>query len=212
MLAAALLCLAALPSLALASARLQPAAGPIAVQWPSAPVGWQGPLPARSSDWTPRFENASLVSAQYYLDAHGQAVEVFEAAYREQRQGAKLLGYGNSLLGSENAWRALEQQVEDGAGGAWAQMTVVDAQGRRALIWSRYQVGDHAFVRPRLAQLWYGVAALARPVVSSVTALRARCLPGCAAAHQRLIELAARLPPVARFDDASSSARQGEFP
>jgi EpsI family protein len=197
---AALFVLAVLPALLYASEPRRTPKQPIGIVWPPAPVGWQGPAAVADSAWQPIFANAGDLSRQHYIGRDGQPIEVFIAAYSQQHQGAKLLNYGNSVLGAEGAFQLLDEQVVQTAGGKWDQAMVMDSGGLSALVWSRYDVGGRAFVRPRWGQLWYGVATLSRPVLSSVTALRAVCRPDCDAARQRLSSVAAYIAPKAQFE------------
>ena len=190
-----LFCLGALPAFGYANDELRPVDGAISVNWPAAPQGWNGPISVAASDWQPRYQNASLSSQQVYLDPRGLPVEVFVVAYRKQQQGAKLLAYRNSLSESDGRLLPLEEQIMSSATGPWRQNTVVDASGQRSIIWSRYYIGARAFVRPRLAQLWYGVAAMTTPVLSSLTALRVVCQPDCASAQERLASASVQLQP-----------------
>jgi len=194
-----LACLGLLPLLAYGTdvARGQPTRG-IEIDWPTARGEWNGPQRVRSSRWTPEFQNATTISRRRYLDASGETVELFVVAYRTQDQHAKLLGYGNSLLGSE-APRLLDQRTVVGATGTWRQMTLVDSTGGESLLWSRYRIGDRSFVWSRASQLWYGIASLTTQPVSSLVAIRSACQPGCPAAAARLAQAAANLQPSLRL-------------
>jgi EpsI family protein len=194
--AATLACLGILPALAYGTdaSALNSHAAPV-IRWPGAPAGWSGPQPAPAGDWAPLFARADAQGLRRYLDGHRQPIDVFAVAYRTQTQQAKLLGYGNTLLGSESRSVPRAERIVEVPTGAWREILVIDPDGRRALIWSRYRIGDRIFVHARLAQLWYGVAGLAFRPVSSLMALRAFCVPDCAVAHERL-SAAAELEPV----------------
>lgn len=195
-----LFCLCVVPVFGYATDSLRGVSDAIRIDWPPAPAGWRGPVPVTISEWQPSFENATLLSHQQYLDTRGQPVEVFVAAYRVQHQGAKLLAYRNTLFEKDGRLRSVQEGIIDSAAGPWREDTVVDASGQRSIIWSRYHVGVHAFVHPELAQLWYGVAAVASPALSSLTALRALCGTDCTAARQQLASAAAQLQPELRFE------------
>lgn len=194
----ALVGLAVLPAAVYATEPLRAATRPIEIVWSTAPVGWQGPAAVGDERWKPQFDNASMVARRLYAERDGLPIEVFIAAYARQQQGAKLLSYGNSLLGAEG--ELLDEHIVQTPAGPWDQTTVQGGGGARSLIWSRYEIGGHAFVRPRWGQLWYGVATLAGPLLSSVTALRTLCQPQCDAAHERLLSVAAQLQPTAQFE------------
>jgi exosortase len=204
-----LLCLAVLPTLSYAMAYSQSGApAEVVIDWRAPPAGWRGPLPVLWSEWAPVYENASAKGQQRYLDEAGQPVEVFTAAYRDQRQGAKLLGYFNSLLGANGRLNFAGEGIVSSPAGGWRETTAVDTAGTPSLIWSRYRIGSRLFVDPRLSQLWYGIAALASRPVSSLTALRAVCRPDCAAARIRLTTAAVELRPTLRL----IARKPGELP
>jgi len=172
-----------------------PASPTVAIEWPTAPPGWEGPAEAYVTAWRPVFRHASGQSLRQYTSARGTTVQVFAVVYREQTQHAKLLGYWNRLLGAGRALRRGPLRIVDSPSGRWRQMQVTDAAGLRSLIWSRYRIGARTFVAPRLAQFWYGLVALIDPPLSSLRALRAACLPDCAAAQRRLAAAARALRP-----------------
>ncbi len=197
---AALLVLSILPGLLYASEPLRIPKQAVGIVWPSAPAGWMGPVAVADSAWQPIFARASVVSRRQYVAQDQQPVEIYIAAYGRQQQGAKLLNYGNSVLGAEGAVRLLDERIVPTRDGQWDQVTIEESAGATALLWSRYDIGGRDYVQPRWGQLWYGVAALSRPVLSSVIALRAACVPDCGAAHQRLSDAAATLRPRAQFE------------
>ncbi len=167
----------------------------VGIDWPTAPAGWSGPRPVRGGTWHPYFlrpDGESLVS---YTSADGERVEAFSVAYRAQTQNAKLLSYWNHLLGDKGRLRSKSVRIVSSPSGHWRQTLAVDPAGTRSLIWVRYRVGNRFFVRPRVSQLWYGLAALAGRPLYSLTALRTDCLPDCDAARSRLSADAMDLQP-----------------
>jgi exosortase len=191
--------LAAMPALAygmdLTHSRADTA---LAVQWPVAPASWTGPTGTAVSKWQPHFVDSSGQSLTRYADPAGRAVEAFAVAYRVQTQRAKLLGYWNDLLGHPEQMRQQSLRVVASPVGAWQEIVALDSDGSRSLIWTRYRIGSQVFVQPRMSQLWYGLAAIVKPPVSSLTALRTACLPDCNAARTRLSAAAAWLQPALR--------------
>jgi exosortase len=169
----------------------------VAIQWPAAPAGWSGPA-AAGAEWKPYFVHPSGESLTRYTDPAGAPVEAFSVAYRVQTQRAKLLGYWNHLLGRAKGLRQQPVRVLDSPGGPWREMLVIDSAGSRSLLWIRYRVGERLFVKPRASQLWYGLEAIVKPPVSSLTALRTPCLPDCKAARARLSGAAPWLRPALR--------------
>ncbi len=172
---------------------------PVTIHWPTAPQGWKGPHSAGISEWHPRFIHPSGASLRAYTDADGRSVEVFAVGYRVQTQSGKLLGYHNNLLSGTPALRSVATRIVTSSTGRWRQTLAVDpATGVRSVIWSRYRIGSHLFVDPRLSQLWYGLKALAHPPLSSLIALRAVCASDCRAAEARVSTAAAKLRPTLR--------------
>lgn len=194
---AALAVLAAMPMLAYGiDWSSTTASAPIEVRWPAAPAGWSGPSAAGRHEWKPHFVNSSGESLTLYTAPDAQPVEAFAVAYRVQTQRAKLLGYWNHLLGRRaRGMRSQSTRVVDLPQGRWQQIIASDSSGSRSVIWMRYRIGNRLFVEPRLSQFWYGFAAIVRPPVSSLTALRTPCQPGCKAAQARLAEAAGWLHP-----------------
>ena len=180
----------------------------LTVQWPAAPAGWSGPVKANASEWQPHFVNASGESLTRYTDSAGVPVDAFAVAYRVQTQSAKLLGYGNDLLGYPQLMRQLSVHVVDSPAGPWEEIVTLNPYGSRSLIWTRYRIGNRSFVKPRISQLWYGLAAIVKPPLSSLTALRAACLPDCNAARTRLTQTAAWLRPGLRAVGPNSALLQ----
>jgi EpsI family protein len=194
--AIALISLAALPLLAYAAGLLRSgSAADVDIVWRSAPAAWQGPMPALASDWRPHFLGASAESQRAYVDSNGRTVEVFIVAYRTQVQGAKLLGYKNQLLGGADGLKAKSRGIVDASTGRWRETVAINIAGSRSLIWSTYLIGSRRFVRPRMSQLWYGLAALTGEPISSLVALRASCRRNCVGARALLDAATARILP-----------------
>lgn len=171
----------------------------VTIHWPTSPAGWSGPQPINGGAWQPHFKHPGGESMVGYTNVNGESVEAFAVAYRVQTQNAKLLSFWNHLLGEKkHRLQPKSVRIVNSPSGQWRQTLVVDRAGTRSLIWSRYRVGHHVFVRPRLSQLWYGLEALMlRPPMSSLIALRAACIPDCTIARNRL-QRAARLQPALR--------------
>jgi exosortase len=198
-LASTLAVLAVMPVLAygmdLANSR---AGAPLTIRWPAAPAGWTGPANTNAGEWQPHFLDASAESLTRYADPTGASIEAFAVAYRMQTQRAKLLGYENDLLGHPEQMRRQSLRMVDSTVGGWQEIVTRDSYGSRSLIWTRYRIGNHVFAQPRMSQLWYGLVAIVKPPVSSLTALRAVCLPDCRTARTRLNAAAPWLRPTLR--------------
>lgn len=193
---ATLVFLAGLPVLAYGMDWTNSVAGtPVVIEWPAAPPGWSGPSSSGGSDWRPRFLGPSGESLASYRGPSGEPLQAYAVAYRVQTQRAKLLGYWNQLLGPKGAMKAQSVRLVDSPSGRWRETVTLDADGSRALIWTRYRIGNREFARPRLSQLWYGLAAIVKPPMSSLTALRTACVPDCNGARARLSTAARWLHP-----------------
>ncbi len=191
-----LVVLAAMPLLAYGMDWANTAAGTaVAFQWPAAPRGWAGPSAADVSEWRPRFLRPSGEALTRYTDPAGEPVDAFAVAYRVQTQRAKLLGYWNDLLGDPKQTRQQSVRLVNSPAGRWQQIVALNSDGSRALVWNRYRIGSRVFVQPRLSQLWYGLVAIVKPPMSSLTALRTQCMPDCNAARARLSSAVAWLRP-----------------
>jgi exosortase len=171
------------------------AATTLTIQWPATPAGWTGPVSTNASEWQPHFVDPSAESLTRFADPTGASIDAFAVAYRAQTQRAKLLGYWNDLLGHPEQMRQQSLRIVDSTVGRWQEIAALDSDGSRSLIWTRYRIGSHVFTQPRTSQLWYGLAAIVKPPVSSLTALRTVCVPDCKAARTRLNAAAPWLQP-----------------
>ena len=98
--AATALCLVALPRAYAALIEDATAGGPVVLTLPAVTAPWN--RKTIESDWHPRFPAADLtVQAAFRKDRH--RVDLFVAYYRRQGNDKKLVGGGNSLVGSSAA-------------------------------------------------------------------------------------------------------------
>jgi EpsI family protein len=145
--------------------------------------GWSGPL-APSSTWRPIFMGADRERFASYW--HGaSAVEWYTADYAFQRQGRKLLGYYNSILG-KGGFTVLDQGLQADAAQRFVNLQLRDQEGAQSLVWYTYKIGEQTMTSGLRAQLGYGVTSLLGPVDSQIVAFRAKCEPDCAAAREQL--------------------------
>jgi EpsI family protein len=181
--------LALLPGLSAAARQRSAASLPdfAALIHPRAP--WSFAQGNFDSSWVPDFAGADETLHTVLTDPGGHTIEVFAAGYRDQRQGAELVGESSSLLGRHLKFRG-EGIVGVGAG-RFIETLAADPEGTRSMIWSRYQIGGRRFVRPVASQLWYGLRATIGHVPSTLVAARAECATDCTAARQLLQNLAA---------------------
>ncbi len=142
--------------------------------------------------WVPVFPGADAESLVEFSSDAG-IVTVYSATYLKQSQGSELVGYASRVQGARNGRfqrLARRQAVNDPAiavvEGEWQEFG-----GGTSLLWWSYQVGERRFVRGLPAQLWYGIASMWKPPVSSVVVLRANCANDCDAAREVLTRFAA---------------------
>ncbi|HTC15667.1 MAG TPA: EpsI family protein [Steroidobacteraceae bacterium] len=168
--------LLALPAANLGLRALHPDTAKLSVPSLGPPPAWRALAEARSN-WQPVFPGADQERRVSFADPNGETVEVLAVAYRTQRRGAQLVGQASSLIGDNLEVQG--EQVVSSAGGSFLETEVVDQTRARSLIWSRYQVGEHELLAPRLQQLWYGVNALVWSPPSRLLALRTACNGDC---------------------------------
>jgi EpsI family protein len=167
----------------------------VGIDWPPAQPGWSGPITGRPTDWQPQFHNATASDSRAYVDPGGRLLEAFSAAYRTQQQGAKLVAYNNSVVGSDDGLRVMEERTVATSAGMWREARVTDPAGRDSIIRWHYQIGGRTFATPLASQLWYGLTSVASQPLSSLFAVRTLCAPDCRDARARLEASALRLQP-----------------
>jgi exosortase len=147
--------------------------------WAPAPVDFH-------SSWQPVFEGADLEQRMAFARAGDDTVEVFTVTYRNQRQGAKLVGSDNTLFGGGLQLRS--DTVVNSSAGAFRESEVeerVSPYGLQ-LMWWRYRAAGRDFVNPIASQLWYGLNATLGHPSAFLVAFRTACHPDCAAARLEL--------------------------
>jgi EpsI family protein len=154
---------------------------------PTAP--WSFAQGSFESYWMPAFAGADETLHTVLSDPAGQRVEVFAVGYREQRQGAELVGDSGSLLGPHLKFAGKPTALAGGL--PFIESEAADPDGARSLIWYRYEIGGRPFVHPLASQLWFGLRAATGHVPSVLVCARAECGSDCAAAREVLRSLAA---------------------
>jgi len=157
-----------------------PVLGPL----PLAADVWQGPLPA-SSQWRPVFVAPADERRAAYRTRTG-TVELYVNLYGEQRQGAELVYYVNTLLapGSwSRVWPPEVRRMPSASGPALAKLEARGPDGSLWVLAYGYQVGGwHTTLEP-VVQMTYGLRSIARPTPSGMVALASRCDTNCEAAQ-----------------------------
>jgi len=152
-------------------------------------AGWRGPR-VPDPAWAPHCIGASSQTHAAYEGAAG-AVQVFVAEYLEQRAGAKLISYENTL--TDPAWLQLRAEALDPAGrtagsAAAAALWMVTPDGQPWIVSYVYQVDRVVTASPVLAQLAYGTLSWGGVRPSRLVAIAAPC-PGSCDETQRTLSL-----------------------
>jgi exosortase len=153
------------------------------------PPRWHLLADPATSEWSPRFPGADETRRIDFADAAGRRIEVLTVTYREQRDGAELVGESSSLLGDRLEPRA-EELINSGAG-VFRETEVADRKQARSLLWWRYEVAGRQLVSPPLEQLWFGFNALFSRPPAQLIALRTTCGDDCGVARGVLSEFVA---------------------
>ncbi|MBV9696177.1 MAG: EpsI family protein [Gammaproteobacteria bacterium] len=189
--ALALLVLAALPALswALRSREALPSLDAAAAATAGAP--WSAVGGAEASPWQPVFPGADRLEHLVFANTRGELIEVVRVQYREQRQGAELVGGDSSLLGPGLRWRGAQRIAT--SDGDFTQTEAAAAGDARSLIWWRYEIAGRALRVPLGAQLLYGLHATVSHPTAALIAVRSECDAGCPASRQALEQFLAQV-------------------
>jgi exosortase A len=147
---------------------------------PVATGAWQGPLPGVAA-WQPRFLGASEERrAAYQQD--GQRFEIYMNVYGAQSQGRELVFHHNSFAPADRF--AQIRRLSRSAGTSPAEVIAETNGGSRWVVMHTYRVGGWQTDSPGLAQLYYGLHAIVRPVPAGTLAVAVRCAEDCSSAEQ----------------------------
>lgn len=142
---------------------------------------WQGPLPADPA-WTPEYAYAADERRASY-SGDGQRVEVYLNVFGVQSPGRELIYHSNSIAPAKH-WTLIRRYPRGKA--VPPSEVVSDASGSRWVVAQAYVVGGHVTEHPAIAQIFYGVNAVVRPVPAGTLATASACVPDCDVARQRL--------------------------
>jgi EpsI family protein len=159
------------------------AAAPVAFAAPLGRNGWVGPVGAGA--WQPDFVGPHSQWSVAYTGPAGHNVDMVAIGYSSQAQGQELVNEENSLFAASTFTPTAEDKVTLGPD-SYIETIATDAQGRRSLVWSVYDIGGRKFVTPFLSQLWYGVRSLGGSPISVLFAVRTTCESSCDAARATL--------------------------
>jgi exosortase len=149
---------------------------------------WSYALGSFDSFWMPVFRGADQSMHTVLESRFGTKAEVFAVGYREQRQGAELVGSSSTLFGAHLKPGA--QQPLDSGAGSFMESQARDPLGTRSLIWSRYEIDGRPFLTGLPSQLWYGIRATTGYPSAALVAARVECAPDCRTARDTLRALA----------------------
>lgn len=147
---------------------------------PLATGSWQGPFPPERR-WMPTYAGSAQERRAAYRKADG-TIELYVNVYGTQRQGAELVGYGNSLLAPgawARAWPPEVTTMRSGSGPSLSAFEAVAPNGTAWVIAYGYRIGSSSVRHDSSAQLLYGIKSLVGPVPSGVIALASRCEANC---------------------------------
>jgi EpsI family protein len=149
--------------------------------------GWQGPIHALNSEWSPIYEGADWQQQAEYRAADLR-VQMFAAAYQEQRQGKELIGYRNTMLGDFADVSSSDGRLR-GPQGSFNQSILTARDGRQAVVIYYYQVGPHHTASASGAQLLYGWQSLFSIPISMAVGAHAKCASNCESERAALLHL-----------------------
>lgn len=150
---------------------------------PIATGTWQGPLPAAAA-WQPRFVNPAEERRASY-SVNGRRIELYVNVYALQTQGTELVFDRNSIAPAERftLMRRLPRVAD-----APPAIVVRESGEQRWVVAQMYEVGGRLTTSPGLAQVYYGLHAIVRPVPAGTLALAVRCDADCNSAERTIDE------------------------
>lgn len=169
----------------------------IAIQLPPGTGAWHRASLAGATTWRPVFKGDPARSYVTYDDGQGHQIEAFGVVYTIQRQGAELVGFDNSLLGSMQTEGAT--QVVRLPFGRFQEVETTDSRGSRSLVWYAYDIAGQTFANPLLSQFWYGATSILTERASALFAFRAKCAVGCDSARDTLTRFSSDMTPEVRM-------------
>jgi EpsI family protein len=184
-------------------------AAPLAFRAPVGRGEWRGPISTVGNAWQPEFVGDHSQWYFAYQNMSGHNVELVAIGYPLQEQGRELVNEENALLGATATSLTAQNEVRLDEG-SYVELMGSDAQGRRWLVWSVYDIGGREFVSPLMSQLWYGVRSLGGAPYSVQFAFRTACEPGsCESARSVLTSFAREMGPqcFASFGRAAPSPK-----
>jgi EpsI family protein len=116
--------------------------------------GWTSDA-ASLTEWRPHYVGAAASRFTVYRKGEN-AVALYIGYYRDQRQGAELIGWQNAIVQSENrAWASAGESarsVELESGALRVRETRLRGAGQRLLVWDWYRISGRDTSNPYLAK------------------------------------------------------------
>jgi exosortase A len=127
---------------------------PIRLAAPSGASGWSL-QPQQATHWRPHYQGAAASALAVYRKGE-HSVAVYLAYYRNQRQGAELVGSQNLIAGpSDSPWARIGESLrtEDLPNGRLElRQTRLGAPGARLLVWDWYRIAGADLSNPYVAK------------------------------------------------------------
>ena len=123
---------------------------PVLLASPKAGAGWSADA-ADTLDWRPRYSGAVASRFQLYRK-DDRAVALYVAYYRDQRPGAELVSFFNSLETASWVSLSTAQRTEELGATVPLLETRLGGGARRLLVWQWYRIGESELGSPYLAK------------------------------------------------------------
>ena len=163
--------------------------------------------PERPFDWRPAYQGEQEHDSLAFTDGE-RFVYGDRLVYREQAQGAKLIGFPNRIAPGGDIFEERLMGPVDPSGSLWVKQAVVMDPAGPILVWYWYRVGGVDSFSPVHAKVLEVPAFLSRRRASELIALSSACEPdNCRDAFQALGDLTgARRPAAAAVADTLGGA------
>jgi exosortase A len=127
---------------------------PIRLAAPAGVSGW-ALEPPQATQWRPHYRGAAASTLGVYRKGE-QSVAVYLGYYRNQRQGAELVGSQNLIAGAgDSHWAKISESVRSEHlpnGVVELRQTRLGSAGGRLLVWDWYRIAGHDLSNPFVAK------------------------------------------------------------
>jgi exosortase A len=122
---------------------------PVFLAAPAGAAGWTLEPPA--THWQPHYAGAAASALAKYRKGD-RTVVLYLAHYRNQRQGAELVGWQNSVAGAKDMGWAIQGESQRNEGELELRETRLRSNAARLLVWDWYRVAGRDTADPFLAK------------------------------------------------------------